>query len=92
MASAEATRGAGLFLLMFNGIYAGGPVFIKNHPGVRCCGRRGGLFCYLCVDTGGERKQKGKLGKTRPVASGRVMAAAPGLARLTLTPPNYDTS
>ena len=44
VASAEATRGAGLLLIMLNSIYAGGPVFIKNHPGVRCCGRRGGLF------------------------------------------------
>jgi hypothetical protein len=56
VASAEATRGAGLFLIMLNSIYAGGPVFIKNHPGGRCCGRRGGLFFELFVATGGEQK------------------------------------
>jgi hypothetical protein len=32
---AAATRGAGLFLLMLNCIYAGGPELIKNRPGVR---------------------------------------------------------
>ena len=32
VASTEATRGAGLFLLMVNGIYAGGPVLIKKPP------------------------------------------------------------
>jgi len=45
VASAEATRGAGLFLLMLNGIDAGGHDLAKHHPGVRCCGRRGGIFC-----------------------------------------------
>jgi hypothetical protein len=49
------TRGVGLLLLLFTDIYAGGHVLIKNHPGVRCCGRRGGLFCDLFVATGGRR-------------------------------------
>jgi len=44
--SAESARSAGLFLIMLNSIYAGGTIFIKTHPGVRCCGRRCGLFFY----------------------------------------------
>ena len=61
---AAATRGAGLFLIMLNCIYAGGPDLIKNRPGVRCCGRRGGLFCYRLVATGGELTAK-KLRKSQ---------------------------
>jgi len=34
-ASAEAARVTGLFLIILNGVYAGGPVFIKHHHGVR---------------------------------------------------------
>ena len=32
---AAAIRGAGLFLIMFNSVYAGGPDLIKHRPGVR---------------------------------------------------------
>jgi len=35
VASAEATRGAVLFLIMFDCIYAGGPDLIKHRRGVR---------------------------------------------------------
>jgi len=69
--SAESARGAGLSLIMLNCIYAGGPVLIKNHPGVRCCIRRGGLFCDLLVATGREQKtaktvRKGQAGSVWP--------------------------
>jgi len=47
VAFAESIRSAVLFLIIFNRIYAGDPEVIKNHPGVRCCGRRGGLFWVL---------------------------------------------
>jgi hypothetical protein len=32
---ATATRGAGLFLILLNDTYAGGPDLIKHRPGVR---------------------------------------------------------
>ena len=37
-------RGSGLFLLSISG-WPVAAVLLKHHPGVRCCGRRGGLFC-----------------------------------------------
>jgi len=45
---------------MFNGIYAGGPVLIKHHPGVRCCGRRDGPFCNYVSPPAGSRNCKEK--------------------------------
>jgi len=51
---AKPASGAGLFLIKFNDTNTGGHDLAKHHPGVRCCGRRGGLFCYLPVATGGE--------------------------------------
>ena len=60
---AAATRGAGLVLLSIL-TATGGTVIIKHRPGVRCCGLRGGLFCYLFVATGrgGNREEN----KERP--------------------------
>ncbi len=43
---AAATRGAGLLLLSILTDNSGGSSYLLKHrPGVRCCGRRGGLFC-----------------------------------------------
>jgi len=57
---AAATRGTGLLLLSIL-TDSGGTVIIKHRPGVRCCGRRGGLFCYLFVATGkGENREENK--------------------------------
>jgi len=71
MASAEATRGAGLFLISLNGIYTGGPDLIKNRPGVRCCGRRGGLSGIIC-----SHRERQKLQSALKEGPGRQRLAA----------------
>jgi len=65
---------------------------IKHQPGVRCCGRRAGLFCYCSAATGGKLLGS-KVGEGQ-AGSGLALggAAAPGLARFRINPPIHDTA
>ncbi|OGR42037.1 MAG: hypothetical protein A2X28_03585 [Elusimicrobia bacterium GWA2_56_46] len=64
-------------------------VIIKHQLGVRCCGHRAGLFCYCFAATG--ERAAGKEGQAGSVLRSGG-AAAPGLARLRMLPPIYDTA
>jgi len=82
VASAEATRGAGLFLIMLNGIYAGGHDRQKTTPASAAAAAAVVFSVNYLSPPAGMRKPRTAIRKGQAGCSGLVGAAAPGLTRL----------